>query len=68
MTVGDTAVAAAILSPASAARLGLLAVTAFSRGTTPLGPCSSDNPILPIGALHLARRPWPTATFSSRRV
>jgi hypothetical protein len=68
MTVGDTAVAAAILSPASAARLDMLAVTAFSRGIIPLGPHTSGNPILAMGALHLARRPWPTAAFSRRRV
>src|SRR3954451_22208110 len=37
-TVGDTAVAAAILSPASAARLGVVAVPAFPRGIPPLGP------------------------------
>jgi hypothetical protein len=68
MTVGETAVAAAILSPDPAARLGLLAVTAFSLGITPLGPYTSGNPILAMGALHLARRPWPTAAFSRGRV
>lgn len=64
MTVGETAVAAAILSPDPAARLGLLAVTAFALGITPLGPYTLGNPILALGALHLARRPWPTAAFS----
>ena len=64
MTVGETAVAAAILSPDPAAKLGLLAVTAFSLGITPLGPYTLGNPILATGALHLARRPWPTAAFS----
>jgi hypothetical protein len=68
MTVGETAVAAAILSPDPAARLGLLAATAFSIGITPLGLYTSGNPILAMGALHLARRPWPTAAFSRRRV
>jgi len=67
MTVGDTAVAAAILSPASAARIGLLAVTAFSRGITRWA-LHVGRPIVPIGALHLARRPWSTAAFSGRRV
>ena len=66
MTVGETAVAAAILRPDPAARLGLLAVTAFSLGITPLGPYTLGNPILAVGALHLARRPWPTAAFSGR--
>ena len=67
MTVGETAVAAAILSPDPAARLGLLAVTAFSLGITPLGPYTSGNLILAMGALHLAGRPWPTAAFSRGR-
>lgn len=66
MTVGETAVAAAILRPDPAARLGLLAVTAFALGITPLGPYTLGNPILAVGALHLARRPWPTAAFSGR--
>jgi hypothetical protein len=68
MTVGETAVAAAILSPDPAARLGLLAVAAFSVRITPLGRYTSGNPILAMGALHLARRPWPTEAFSRRRV
>ncbi len=68
MTVGETAVAAAVLSPGPAARLGLLAATVFSLGITPLGPYPSGNPILAMGAWHLARRPWPTAAFSRRRV
>jgi hypothetical protein len=66
MTVGETAVAAAILSRDPAARLGLLAVTAFSLGITPLGLYTLGNPILAMGALHLARRRWPTAAFSRR--
>jgi hypothetical protein len=64
MTVGETAVAAAILSPDPAARFGLLAVSAFSLGITPLGIYTLGNPILATGALHLARRRWPTAAFS----
>jgi len=66
MTVGETAVAAAILSPDPAARLGLLAVAAFSVGIMPLGTYTLGNPILALGALHLARRSWPTAAFSRR--
>ena len=68
MTVGETAVSAAILSPDPAARLGLLAVSAFALDITPLGPYTLGNPILAMGALHLARRPWPAAAFSRRRV
>ena len=68
MTVGETAVAAAILSRDPAARLGLLAATAFSLGITPLGPYTLGNPILAMGALHLARRPWPAAAFSRPRL
>ena len=66
MTVGEIAVAAAILSRDPAARLGLLAVAGFALGITPLGPYTLGNPILAAGALHLARRPWPTAAFSHR--
>jgi hypothetical protein len=68
MTVGETAVAAAVVSPGPAARLGLLAATVFSLGITPLGLYTSGNPILAMGAWHLARRPWPTAASSRRRV
>ncbi|MGY1619569.1 hypothetical protein ACI797_22745 [Geodermatophilus sp. SYSU D00691] len=67
MTVAETGVAAAILSPDPAARLGLLATAAFSLGITPLGLFTSGNPILAMGALHLARQPWPTAAFSRRQ-
>ncbi|MGY1726075.1 hypothetical protein ACI79J_03795 [Geodermatophilus sp. SYSU D01062] len=66
MTAGETAVAAAILSPDPAARLGLLAVAAFSLGIMPLGAYTLGNPILAVGALHLARRSWPTAAFGRR--
>jgi hypothetical protein len=66
MTAGETAVAAAILSADPAARLGLLAVAGFSLGITPLGTYTLGNPILAVGALHLARLPWPTAAFSRR--
>lgn len=66
MTAGETAVAVAILSPDPAARLGLLAAAAFALGITPLGPYTLGNPILAIGALHLARRPWPTNSFGRR--
>ena len=66
MTAGETAVAGAILSPDPAARLGLLAVAAFSLGLMPLGIYTLGNPILAAGALHLARRSWPTAAFGRR--
>jgi len=66
MTVGESALAAAVLSHGRAARLGLLGVAAFSLGITPLGPYTVANPLLAAGALHLARRPWPTAAFVPR--
>ncbi len=66
MTAGETAVAAAILSRDPAARFGLLAAAAFALGITPLGTYTLGNPILAIGALHLARRPWPTGAFRRR--
>ncbi|MGY1710599.1 hypothetical protein ACI8AC_13935 [Geodermatophilus sp. SYSU D00758] len=66
MTAGETAVAAAVLGRDPAARLGLLAVAAFALGTTPLGTYTLGNPVLAAGALHLARRPWPTAAFGPR--
>ncbi len=47
-------------------RLGLLAVAAFSLGTTPLGTHTLGNPILAPGPRHLARRSWPTAAFGHR--
>lgn len=49
-----------------AARLGLLGVAAFSLGITPLGRFTLTNPVLAAGALHLARRTWPTAAFAPR--
>ena len=67
MTAGETAVAAAILSRDPAARMGLLAAAAFLLGITPLGPYTLGNPILAVGALHLARRPWPTSAFHRPR-
>ncbi len=67
MTAGETALAAAILTRDPAARLGLLGVAAFLLGITPLGVFTWGNPILALGALHLARRPWPTAAFNRRR-
>ena len=67
MTAGETAVAAAILGPDPAARLGLLAAAAFALGITPLGTYTLGNPILAMGALHLARRRWPAAAFSRSR-
>jgi len=67
MTLGETAMAAAVLSRDPAARLGLLAVAAFSLGITPLGPYTLGNPILAAGALHLARRTWPNAAFGRRQ-
>jgi len=67
MTAGETAPAAAILSRDPAARLGLLPGAAFLLGVTPLGTFAFGNPILAVAALHLTRRPWPTAAFSLRR-
>ena len=67
MTVGETALAAAILSRDPAARLGLFGVAAFLLGITPLGIYTLGNPILAVGAMHLARRRWPRAAFAGRR-
>ena len=64
MAVGETALAAAILSRGRTARLGLLGAAAFSIGITPLGVFTLGNPVLAAGALHLARQQWPTAAFS----
>lgn len=64
MAVGETALAVAILSRDSSARLGLLGAAAFSLGITPLGSYTLGNPVLAVGALHLARQQWPTAAFS----
>ena len=64
MAVGETALAAAILSRGRAAQAGLLGAAAFSLGITPLGFFTLGNPVLAAGALHLARRTWPTAAFS----
>jgi hypothetical protein len=64
MAVGETALAAVILSRGSTARLGLLGAAAFSLGITPLGFYTLGNPVLAAGALHLARRTWPTAAFA----
>ena len=64
MAVGETALAAAVLGRGRAARLGLLAAAAFSVGITPLGVYTLANPVLAAGALHLARRQWPTAAFA----
>ena len=66
MTVGETALAVAVLSRGRAARLGLLGVAAFALGITPLGRYTLANPVLAAGALHLARRPWPDAAFAPR--
>ena len=63
MAAGETALAAAILSRGTAARLGLLGAAAFSLGITPLGTYTLANPVLAAGALRLARWPWPTAAF-----
>ncbi|SHN87768.1 hypothetical protein SAMN05660350_04232 [Geodermatophilus obscurus] len=63
MTVGESALAAAVLSRSPAARLGLVGAAVFCVGTTPLGRYTMANPILAAAALHLARRPWPTAAF-----
>lgn len=67
MTVGETAMAAAVLSRDPAARLGLLAAAGFLLGITPLGTYTLANPILAAGALHLAGRTWPTAAFGHRQ-
>jgi hypothetical protein len=66
MTVGESVLAAAVLSHGRAARLGLLGAAAFSLGIMPLGRYTLANPLLAAGALHLARRPWPTAAFVPR--
>jgi hypothetical protein len=63
MALGETALAAAILSRGPVARLGLLGAAAFSLGITPLGKYTLANPVLAAGALRLAGRPWPTAAF-----
>jgi hypothetical protein len=67
MVVGETALATAVLSRGRAARLGLLGTAAFSMGIMPLGVFTLANPVLAAGALHLARRPWPTAAFARSR-
>ena len=64
MAVGETAVAAAVLGRGRAARLGLLGAAAFSVGIVPLGVFTLANPVLAMGALHLARRPRPTAALA----
>lgn len=64
MAVGETALAAAILSRGPAARLGLLGAAGFSLGIVPLGFFTLGNPVLAAGALHLARQQWPTAAFA----
>ncbi|MGY1704784.1 SRPBCC family protein [Geodermatophilus sp. SYSU D00697] len=68
MTVGESALAVAVLSRGRAARLGLLGVAAFCLGTAPLGTYTLANPVLAAGALHLARRSWPTAALAPRVV
>jgi hypothetical protein len=64
MTVGETVLAAAVLSRGRAARLGLVGVAVFALGITPLGRFTLANPVLAAGALHLARRSWPTSAFT----
>lgn len=66
MTVGETALAAAILSRGRTARLGLLGAAAFAAGITPLGRFTLANPVLAAAALHLARRTWPTSALAPR--
>ena len=67
MAAGETALAAAILSPDPAARVGLLGAAAFAVGITPLGAATAANPVLAVGALHLARREWDRAAFTPSR-
>jgi hypothetical protein len=64
MAVGETALAAAVLSRGRAARIGLLGAAAFSLGITPLGVYTLANPVLAAGALRLARQQWPAAAFA----
>jgi hypothetical protein len=67
VTTGETALAAVILSRYPAARLRRLPGAAFLLGVAPLGIFALGNPILAVGALYLARRPWPRAVSSRRR-
>jgi hypothetical protein len=64
MALGESALAAAVLGRGWVAQLGLLGTAAFSVGIMPLGVSTLANPILAAGALHLARRRWPTAAFA----
>lgn len=66
MTVGETALAAMVLSRGQVARLGLFGVAVFAVGITPLGRFTLANPVLAAGALHLARRTWPRSAFAPR--
>lgn len=67
MTAGETVLAAAILSRGRVARTGFVGAVAFAVGITPLGVATAANPVLAVGALHLARRQWDEAAFARSR-